>query len=176
MKFEKGSAHSLLIVGLIALIIIVLGVVLWKNFLSNGAIPDTSTWKIYKSEGLPVSFKYPNNWTIQQEIEQGKNAGYVKLFGGSTNSVKGYSLGVFYAKDMAKTIPRQSDCSVNLKETKSCEEYKTQTMSGLIIAPKTGSDYNFSTDIGDDRYTFSVNNGYMDINAFKKLLTSVSLK
>lgn len=176
MKFEKGSAHSFLIVGLIALIIVALGTVLWKNFLSDSAKPNTSTWKTYESEGLPVLFKYPSNWTIQQEIEQGKNAGYVKLFGGSTDSVKGYSLGVFYAKGMAITIPQQTNCSVNSKETKNCEEYKTQTMSGLIIAPKNGSDYNFSTDIGDDRYTFSVNNGYMNINAFKELLTSVKLK
>ena len=173
MKTQQGFALVFIVIGIIAVLVGALGFVLW-NSIGSSESEDTSTWKTFENETLPITFKYPSDWT---EVEQANTSSYVKLFGGSTDSVKGYSLGIFYGKDKADTLPLQTDCSKNSNETKSCEQFKTDTMTGLLIASKAeGSDFEFSSNIGADRYTFNANNGYLDIDAFKELLISVKVK
>lgn len=178
---QKGFAHAFIIVGIIALLAGALGVVFWKN-LTKDNVADISTWKTYESDTIPITFKYPSNW---KEVKQDR-PNYVRLFGGSTDSVKGYSLGVFYGQNMANRTPEPVACS-DVKETKSCERYQTDAMSGLIVGPKIGADnnhestvgvadYEFRATVGADNYVFSVNNGYMDESTFKELLNSIRLK
>lgn len=77
---QKGSAHIVIIIILVVALLGTLGFVFWQNFMQKDTetkpttqsstqkdTPKQITYKTYQTNKYPISFKYPDSWTIKNE-------------------------------------------------------------------------------------------------------------
>jgi hypothetical protein len=77
---QKGSAHIIVTIILVVMLLGVLGFVFWQNFVNKSTntqpAPSTETeeniskevtYKTYQTDTHPISFQYPEAWSIENE-------------------------------------------------------------------------------------------------------------
>ena len=119
MRHQKGSAHVLIITGLVALLLAALGFIFWQNFIHKSAgekksvaiTEDQTTadtdpyegWKNYSSDRDGYSIKYPAEWFLTPESAD--DGPYIRNFDSNTSSegprdgeYSGYPLGAKYLR------------------------------------------------------------------------------
>lgn len=77
---QKGSAHVIIVVILVVALLGALGFVFWQNFIQKDTetkpvtqsnthkdVPKQVTYKTYQTDKHPISFKYPDSWTVKNE-------------------------------------------------------------------------------------------------------------
>jgi hypothetical protein len=73
---NNGSAHVVIIIGIIAALMVALGLVYWKNVATQSNNNEVSVtgdnynsddWSVYEDDELPFIFDYPKDWRVVKE-------------------------------------------------------------------------------------------------------------